>query len=353
MYREFDPDCWHITIIAPDISEMQVLIDDLKGLDIRYVPVEKKPSFAAFSLRIARELLRNKYDLVHTHGFTSGICASLPAKFSRTTHLMTSHDVVNGNQFVGIKGKLKKRVMETLFSTIDTIHSVSHDAQKNLHDHFPSLAGQAGKCVVILNGIEVERFELAAPRNLRCELGVGDNVFLVGFLGRFMSQKGFRYLVDAIEEIIQDSGISKRPLVVTFGDGGFIREEKQAIKGRGLDNYFLFLPFTPNVAGTMKGLDVIAMPSLWEACPLQPMESLVCGTPFVGTDCIGLREVLYETPATVIPKADSSSLALALLEEMAVCRRDEFMAFRKIAAVRFDVKSTRQALLQLYMRMIH
>ena len=44
------------------------------------------------------------------------------------------------------------------FSMIPTIHSVSCDAQENLLEFFPSLNKIAEKCVVIRNGIEVNRF---------------------------------------------------------------------------------------------------------------------------------------------------------------------------------------------------
>jgi glycosyltransferase involved in cell wall biosynthesis len=235
---------------------------------------------------------------------------------------------------------------------IDIIHSVSYDAQENLLDYFPGLAGRGGKCVVIRNGIEVDLFAESAARDLRSELCVGSNVFLIGFLGRFMAPKGFGYLVDAIEILKREFNLPKHPLVLTFGEGGFIREEKQAIIDKGLDRFFRFMPFTPNVAGTIKGLDVVVMPSLWEACPFQPMEALASGTPFIGTDCIGLREVLRATPATVVPKANSMALAKALLKQMEHERKREFKAFMVDAGERFDVRKTRQGLLELYDRMI-
>jgi glycosyltransferase involved in cell wall biosynthesis len=153
-----------------------------------------------------------------------------------------------------------------------------------------------------------------------------------------MAQKGFRYLVDAIETLRQHPGLPRKPLVLTFGDGGFIQEEMQAIKDRRLNEYFRFMPFAPNVAGTIKGLDVVAMPSLWEACPLQPMEALVCGRPLIGTDCIGLREVLRSTPARIVSPRDGAALARAIMDEMEHPSTLELSVFKKEAAVRFDVK---------------
>ena len=89
--------------------------------------------------------------------------------------------------------------------------------------------------------------------------------------------------------------------MLCFGWGGFIREEQVEIKRRGLENNFHFLPFQENPARAIRGVDVVVMPSLWEACPLLPMEVLVAGVPVIGTDCVGMREVLLDTPARVVP----------------------------------------------------
>lgn len=351
VYRNFDPKRWHLTILAPDLSEMRVLIEDLADLGVSFIPVKERPSAVHFYMKVTLALIHSRYDLVHSHGFTCGMGAALPAFFRRTPHMMTSHETLNENQFAGVKGWCKHLGMGWLFRLIDLVHSVSHDAQANLLEYFPSLVQNNGKCVVIPNGIEVDRFVEADPRYLRGELGLGDNVFLIGFLGRFMSPKGFRYLVDAIELLRANHDLPKKPLVLTFGDGGFIREEKQAIKERGLEENFSFMPFTPNVAGTIKGLDVVVMPSLCEACPLLPMEALVCGVPFVGSNCIGLREVLKGTPAIVVEKADAAGLARALAQEMKMGTREIFLSFRETASIMFDVRKTSQNLEHIYERL--
>ena len=351
VYRRFDPDLWNFTILAPAVSELRVLIDDLSALNVRYVPISVNPSPVSIALKVTSELMRGKYALVHSHGFTSGVCSALSAKLSHTPHLLTSHDVINENQFIGTKGKFKKLMICKLLGLIDIIHSVSNDAENNLLSHFPSLDLGKGRCIVIFNGIDIERFRDRVPRDLRSELGLDEKVFFIGFLGRFMSQKGFRYLVDAIDLLLLDKELPKCPVVLTFGYGGFIREEKQAVQKRGLEKHFHFLPFEPNVACTIKGLDVVVMPSLWEACPLLPMETLVCATPLIASGCIGLREVVQGTPTKVVPKADSAGLAQALVNEIRICSKESFEEYRTEAVTRFDVNRTYLEIENLYNHM--
>lgn len=344
VYRRFDPQQYHFSILGPDISELDVLATDFEGLDFEIIKLSERPSSYELSTAVTKLLMRGKYDLVHSQGFTSGICAALPAFLFKNPHILTSHDVLSNAQFKGFYGQIKKIGMGVALSLVNTIHSVSHDAQANLLEFFPKLAEKKGTCVVILNGIESERFVDAVPRDLRGELGVGEDVFLIGFLGRFMAQKGFMYLVDAIDQLNKSGNLSKKLLVLAFGEGGFVREEKAALAARGLEEYFRFLPFTANVAGVIKGLDLVVMPSLWEACPLLPMEVLACGTPLLAFDCIGLREVAVNTPTHLVPLKDVTSFVKAIMLFTEHDMRPPFTDFASLASQRFDVTDTATAI---------
>jgi len=352
VYRCFDPQQYKFTILGPDVTELDVLANDLEGLNFEIIKLSAYPSSVEIFCAAMKLLMSGRYELVHSHGFTSGISAALPAFLFHTPHILTSHDVLLSLQFKGILGFMKKVVMGIMLSLVDTIHSVSYDAQENLQEFFPTIKKNRNKCVVIPNGIESERFVNAEPRNLREELGVGADVFLIGFLGRFMSQKGFVYLVDAIELLKLAGNSPNKILVVTFGEGGFVREEKASLEARGLEQYFKFLPFTANVAGVMKGLDLIVMPSLWEACGLLAMETLVAGTPLIASDCIGLREVVQKTPAYVVPSKDSKSLMEGINMFMQTDKRLIFTNFASEAAVRYNVSRTVGSLLLLIEKMI-
>ncbi|MDY0391731.1 MAG: glycosyltransferase family 4 protein [Desulfobulbus oligotrophicus] len=353
VYRNFDPEQWRFTLLAPELSEVHVLLEeDLPDHEFTYLPVEENPSAMVFTHQVIKALGRHRYDLVHSHGLTAGLCAALPVKLRRVPHVLTLHDVINASQVVGFKGRLKKVVIGQLLGLIDSIHSVSQDTQDNLLTYFPRLPHHSPQAVVIRNGIEVARFQEETVRDLRSELGLTEEHFLIGFLGRFMSQKGFRYLVEAMELLVKETDLPKTPVVVTFSDGGFVREEKAAVAKQGLDSSFYFLPFTPNVAATIRGLDVVAMPSLWEACALLPMETLVCGTPFIGTNCIGLREVIRDTPAITVPAADATALHQALSREIRTNSKAKFAAFRQHAAERYCVSRASVALQELYQELL-
>lgn len=337
VYGQFSPEQYKLTILLPETSELDVTREDLVHADALFEVLPSKPSIFAFIARIDHVLKSQQIDIVHSQGFTSGVLAALPARLRRIPHVLTSHDVLRTDQFLGLKGNVKKLILSFLLSMPDMVHSVSNDAQGNLLDFFPCLKRNTQKQSVILNGIDTKRFLIEERADLKGKIGLRKETFLIGYFGRFMPQKGFDVLVDAVELLAKQNDVPEFS-VVAFGWGGFIREEQEAIDRRGLAKYFSFLPFEPNVAQALRGVDVVVIPSRWEACPLLPMETLVAGVPVVGTDCLGLQEVLHETPGKIISPNNAENLSQALLDEMKEPSGGIFEAFRQQAARRFDVK---------------
>ncbi len=347
VYNLFDEDSWEFTIIAPRCEEFSALKSDLCKPNINFIEVKEDPSFFRFSCEILRVLFKRKFFVIHSQGFTSGICSILPSIFFRKPHILTSHDVVNSNQFKGISGCIKKLALGASLYFSDVIHSVSYDAQDNLQRNFPGI--NKNKMIVIPNGIEVKRFLAAKPKNFISEGVCDQHDYLIGFFGRFMGQKGFRYLIDAVEILAKKSDLVKKPKVIAFGWGGFIREEQAEIKRRNLDGYFQFMPFESNIASAIKGLDVVVMPSLWEACPLLPMETLVCGTPLIATQCVGLREVISGTPTVTIEMNSGVSIASEVQKLMVTPNTGEFKDFVAEATERFDVAKQADQIRKIYL----
>lgn len=351
VYCQFDPHKYQFIIMAPNLPEVDVMLANLSKFDIDYYKLSSSPSFVEITGAIIRLIKNKKIDIIHSHGVISAICAVLPSIYGKVPLILTSHDMINEQRFLGVKGYLTRCAMRFMLRYAKVIHSVSGDAQDNLLEYFPSLKADK-KCKMIRNAINVNLFLGAETRELRKELGLLDKCTLIGFLGRFMSPKGFKYLVEAIELLIAEGQLNKIPIVVAFGEGGFIREEKIIIKNKGIEAYFRFLPFVPDVASTIKGVDMVVMPSLWETCPLLPMEALVCGTPLISSNCIGLREVVLNTPAIIVEPLNGKTLAEAIKKEMSTNSKDKFNDFVEEAAIRFSVEIASKEIEQMYEQVI-
>ena len=138
------------------------------------------------------------------------------------------------------------------------------------------------------------------------------------------------------------------PIVLTFGWGGFIREDYALIEQLGLAENFRQLPFTDDVAAAIKGVDMVVMPSRWDACGLLAMEVLSAGVPLVSTDCIGLRCVVKNTPTTTVEPYNPEQLANAIEQELLSPSLDAFKSYQSEAVSRFNLIRPAQELSDYY-----
>ena len=72
------------------------------------------------------------------------------------------------------------------------------------------------------------------------------------------------------------------------------------------------------------------------------------GIPLLGSDCMGLREVLYDTPARMVPAGDAVALANGIVLARDNPWRDEATAYTPKARRRFDVANTAEQMLELF-----
>ncbi|HKB37769.1 MAG TPA: glycosyltransferase family 4 protein [Gemmataceae bacterium] len=298
-----------------------------------------------------RRLLRSgRFDLVHSHGLSAAAQVALANAGVGVPHVTTSHDVFRPNQFPGLVGRLKRWGLGQLLGWTDGIVSVSHDAQDNLLEYLPGLARGRTRLVPVRNGINTAQFADAAEAgegDLRRRLGIGPDVFLMGFLGRFMEQKGFLPLLGALQRL-RRAGPPGPFHLAAVGSGDYLREYQSEVERRGLADCVTFLPFVPDVGPTLRQLDLLVMPSLWEACAILPMEAMAVGVPVLGSSCVGLREVLRDTPSLTVPPGDEAALAEGLARAMAAPWKEQARAFAPLARERYDADRAAEGLRQVF-----
>ncbi len=334
------------TLIAPDADgKLSAFLQTNLGQD-RFRVISVHSGILDFVRRVRSSLASDNFDLLHSHGFGAGLLTQLAITARKSPpHLMTAHDVFLDSQFTGWKGKARKLAMAQLFSRIDSIHTVTEDATGNFTTFFPGV--RADRLKPILHGVDTEFFSQGEPAELRSELGIPASTPLIGFFGRFMGQKGFRTLVDAIFAIKQE-GIEPVPRVLTFGWGGFIREDYEYLTNLGLADQFVQMPATDNMPAMIKAVDMVVMPSRWEACGLLAMEVLSAGVPLLSTDCIGLREVVAGSPTRIFSPGSAEGLAAAIKAEIADPSGDRFLDYQAIAVERFHIGRPAAELRALY-----
>ena len=303
--------------------------------------------------RTARRLLRDgQFDLLHSHGLTAACHCELARLGMHVPHVATVHEPLRPGQFPGLVGRLKHYAVGRLLHRTDVIVTVSNDARANLLESVPALAARPERVVTIPNGVHASRFASAARPgfDLRHALGLGAEVPLVGFLGRFMPEKGFSLLLDAAEQLAREQDAAAFH-VVAFGSGDYRREYQGRIAAAGLTRRVTLRDFVHDVTPVLRQFDLVIVPSLWEASSLVSMEALCAGVPVLGSDCPGLREVLCGTPSRTFRNGDADALRHALWVAIDNLWTEAARAFAPEARRRFDARAAAGRLVEVYGRL--
>jgi len=353
---------YRFTFLAPEGEGFDHFKNDTaswEGTEYIDIPRKKRGQEWVSLLVIWRTLRKQRFDLIHSQGLRFGTLVALANFFRQIPHLMTLNDVIiPGHNDFGRFALLKKLLISFATRRVSSIIPASHDSENNHLEIFPAWKKGPVKIETIFNGIDIDRLERsrtqfeADPRpNLREHFGISNEVILGGFFGRFMPQKGFDLMLKALV-LLSERGYGDRfHLVATIDHCGYATETlRDTAANPNVAKMVHFLEAVPDITPLLLQTDVLVMPSRWEACPLLAMESLVLGTPIIGTDCLGLREVLSGTPGTVVPTENPAALADAIASfiENPQPAQEAAKDYAPRAAKRFDVKVVAEQLLALY-----
>jgi glycosyltransferase involved in cell wall biosynthesis len=341
------PLCYEVTIFAASTHEDHALAADCSKLNAVLKIVQVK-STGGFTFELFRHLLVTRYDVILSQGFISLVAAYTANLCFRIPHILTIHGIVESRYLAGALGFPKRSMLGLILGKVTVLYAVSNDILEHLYDQFPRLKIFGPKAIVIENGIDLEVLEQVPekPLELRKIFEIEQATFLFGFLGRFMPQKGFDLIIEAVD-ILKQHNPAIGFAVLAVGENDYLREYRSVIKQKGLEHFFYFLPFQSQVHHLYPQFDTVVIPSIWEACPLLPMEALSMGTPIIASDCIGLREAVASTPARVFLAGDAKMLAAV----MGDCVRDnfleEFRLFIPTARERYDSRKSTERFVRL------
>ncbi|MDR0703412.1 MAG: glycosyltransferase family 4 protein [Planctomycetaceae bacterium] len=330
-------------------------LTDWEGTE--YIEVPPKCGSKTIVQTIRQTLKTQSFALLHSQGLKVGTETATANYFRNIPHLITLHDVIlPQNEIPGRFKWLKKAIISAVTRRASFIIPVSCDCEVNHLQIFPAWKRGPVRIKTILNGIDLERiehsrlmFETCREQRLREQFGIGREMVLGGFFGRFMPQKGIDLLLKALELLHEQGYANRFHLIITKDWNGFLNETINLVAGNPkISRMIHFIDPIPDITPLLLQVDTTIIPSRWEACPILPMESLVLGIPVIGSDCIGLREVLHGTPSLVHQHDDPESLATTLIKFIESPTADAAKRYAMEAVKRFDVRLATDQLLEIY-----
>lgn len=348
---------YRCTFVVPEdtVDSLRSTLADVDGCE--FVGVAGKSVDRRLWSVVREQLRQRSFALMHAHGMSAAAHASLANVLSGVPLIVTLHEPLRRSQFRGVTGQLKRWLLGRALARAAAVVTVSDDSRANLLRFFPNLRAGQERTYTICNGIDVRPYQKRQITNLphkgiRHQLELDDDTTLIGYLGRFMPEKGFPMLVETVARLVRHGGV--RPFhVVAFGSGDYRREYQHDIERRDLADHLTLCDFVPDVAPILRQLDLVVVPSLWEASSLVSMEAMSAGVPVLGSDCPGLREVLRDTPSRTFRAGVVAELETSLRAALADLWTTEARAFAASAQERFDNRRSAARLVELYDAVMH
>lgn len=296
-------------------------------------------------LRLTRYLLREKYQIIHTHTSKGGVIGRLAGWLANvpiiihTVHGFAFHE--QSNNFTVRCISLVERLVGLCCHKIVTVSHYHRDWALRLG------IGNPKKTIAIPNGISPSRTRSTkSGKIVRQELGIADDEKLVLSMGRLAPQKGFEYLIRSCKRVHSSS----RFKVVIIGDGPLRTDLEMLSKSLGLCDHVLFLGFRSDVGDLINAADLVTLPSLWEGLSIALLEAMSAGKPIITTD-IGSNVEVTDAGhcARLVPTKDHILLAKAisdLLDNSQECERLGHLGYE-----RFRALYTEERMLQSYVKM--
>lgn len=208
------------------------------------------------------------------------------------------------------------------------------------------------KIKIITNGIDFDLLDKVQPVTRR-DLGIPEDAFVVGQIGRLSEQKSPDVFVEMAEKIKKEIPNS---FFVMVGNGNLEAEFRRLIKMKGLEDPFLITGWVDNPTGYLNCFDVATLQSRWEGFGLALVEYMYCGVPLVTTKVDAIPYVVDDGVDGLLVEPDNSSEAagavIRIHEDPALSAK--FVANGlSIVKDKYDVRRVAKQTLKLYYKVLH
>jgi glycosyltransferase involved in cell wall biosynthesis len=312
---------WEVTVAAPerfpgDLRKIELESIDGEACRVVALPVRfaRRPHLMRYG-RALRDLLQGeRWDVVHCWQEPYVFSAGQVARWTRDEAALIYATFQNiSKRYPPPFAQIERRVMRCSDGWIAFGHTVAETlSERRGYRDRPH--------AIITPGVDLERFrpDAGGRRRVLGRLGwTDDGTPVVGFLGRFVEEKGIRVLLSALQGVIGDC----RVLLV---GGGPLEAELRSWAAQWEPSGSARVVtgvLHDEVADYLNAMDVLVAPSLttrhWrEQFGRMLIEAMACGLPIVGSDSGEIPHVVGDA-GEIVPEGDWVALAGALTRLLA------------------------------------
>lgn len=250
--------------------------------------------FAKFWPGVFLKILKNKYDIVHTHCYRHPHTdlSLIASKIKENKVFLTTH---NPFHIKGVRS-LKEELMSSFYDNTSAYIFLRNfnKVMCTSKTEFPFMLkhGVKNKNLVYLpNGIEKKFFKKYNGKKFKKRYNIKEKIALC--VGRIHKTKGLQFLINNIPKIIKKERIK---FVFVGPDDGYKNELDKLAKKLNVKDHILF---TGRISENEKlsaysACDIFVLPSIYEPFGIVILEAMAQGKPVIATKFGGPSEIIQD-----------------------------------------------------------
>ncbi|MFJ8412541.1 glycosyltransferase family 1 protein [Bacillus paramycoides] len=284
-----------------------------------------------------------EYKIVHSHmDKMSGFVLRSARKIGIPIRIAHSH---NTSSEGGVVAKMYKWYAgKFILSCATHLLACSNAAAQWL------FADKATAAKIVKNGIECDRFAFSSNirKQVREELQLHKDTFVVGHVGRFAHQKNHYFLIDIFAQLIK---LKPNSMLLLVGDGSLRLEVEKKVEELNLRNNVKFLGIRSDIEKLLQVFDVFVFPSVHEGLPVTLIEAQGAGLPCMISDAITQEVDMGMNLVEHFPLTDKK-IWIENLKSIAARNLPRNMPDQVLAKKGYDIKNTAELTQDFYLAVL-
>ncbi len=262
-------------------------IEKLGGKVILIPPYQK---LFRYHKELKRILKEGNYKIVHSHINTLSVFSLFAAKCAKVpVRIAHSHSTTN-------KKEKKKNLMKQVLKPFSKLFATDYMCCSELAGRwlFGDKLYDEGKIYLLNNAIDLHKFEYNEKirEEVRKELNIDEETFVMGHIGRLVTVKNHKFLLEVFHAIYKEN---KNSILLLAGQGPLKEKIEQKVKEMNLDKAVQFLGQRSDANRLYQAMDVFVLPSLYEGLPVVGVEAQAAGLLCVLSDDMTKETKVLET----------------------------------------------------------
>ncbi len=294
--KKYDDEFEHILVCSDAYNDDKFanLVASIEHVESMQHKITAKSDFA--SIRAVRRLIKKYHpDIVYCHSSKAGAIGRIADSGLRNAKVYNAH----GWSF-NMRGATRRDintyilVEKALSRMTDVIVCISDFEKKSALEH--KICAE-DKLHVIRNGIDFEEIHCVRQK-MRSEIGIPEDAFVVGQIGRLTAQKSPDMFVKMAKEIKRKVD---KAFFLMIGDGLQRKETEMMITEAGLKDCTFITGWVDNPLDYVGCIDVSVLLSRWEGFGLALPEYMIMGKPIVACKVDAIPEIIGDAGLLVKP----------------------------------------------------